>query len=245
VLGATVRARLSGLAEALMQKVNAAAGAAPIASRRTPDLPPRVFLLDAADSELASSFSVMAGATEEVRAFTEAEELIRVATSLRPDAVLVAGEEPYGLPAIEKLKGAGVSPLLLMGTGSDLDSRLAAVRAGAAGYVPRPPDADAAFALAGAYASPPPGTRVLAVDDDRMLLTMRAESLAPHGIAVEPCNEAGLMLESIERAAPDLVLMDLELPGTSGLDLTRILRADPALRRLPVLVVSSHTDAKE
>lgn len=241
VLGSDVRAKLAGLAEALLQKVNAAAGTAPIATRRAPDLPPRVYLLDAAESELSSSFAVVGGATKEVRAFGSLEELLDVASGTRPDAVLVSGDEPFGLPAVERLRAAGQSPILLIGTSSALEDRLAAVRAGAVAYVPRPADAEAAFALAAAYVGPPPGSRVLAVDDDRLLLTLMAEALAPHGIALEPCNDPAQMMESLGRALPELILMDMELPGAGGLDLTRVLRADPGLRRLPVIVVSGHS----
>ena len=50
-------------------------------------------------------------------------------------------------------------------------------------------------------------------------------------------GEAGVEMARAER--PDLILMDVQLPKMSGLDATRILRADPATRARPIVVITS------
>src|SRR5439155_5559574 len=49
-------------------------------------------------------------------------------------------------------------------------------------------------------------------------------------------------IDSVKRSAPDVVVMDLSLPAMSGTDITRLLKADPVTRHIPVLAVSAHAD---
>jgi two-component system cell cycle response regulator DivK len=51
-------------------------------------------------------------------------------------------------------------------------------------------------------------------------------------------GEAGLAAAAAER--PDLILMDIQLPGIDGYETTRRLKADPALRTVPIIVVTSY-----
>lgn len=83
------------------------------------------------------------------------------------------------------------------------------------------------------------GYKILLVDDDPLSVELLRDLLAWHGIAVvhAPAAEEGLALAARER--PDLVMIDLSLPGMNGLDATRLLKQDPATRRVPVVMVSA------
>lgn len=65
---------------------------------------------------------------------------------------------------------------------------------------------------------------VLVVDDDRSIRDMLAEYLASHGYSVAQAGDGEEMRAEIERAAPDVVLLDLRLPREDGLTLARYLR---------------------
>lgn len=65
---------------------------------------------------------------------------------------------------------------------------------------------------------------VLIVEDDRQVRDMLAEYLATHGYQVMQAGGGAAMREEIERALPDVVLMDVRLPGEDGLTLARYLR---------------------
>jgi two-component system, OmpR family, response regulator len=66
--------------------------------------------------------------------------------------------------------------------------------------------------------------RVLIVDDDRAVREMLAEYLSGHGYEVAKADGGGAMRAALEQSLPDMVLLDLRLPGEDGLALARYLR---------------------
>jgi len=67
-------------------------------------------------------------------------------------------------------------------------------------------------------------TRVLIVEDDRDVRDATAEYLSSHGFAVETAEGGKVMREILEVRVPDVVLLDLRLPGEDGLSIARYLR---------------------
>lgn len=86
-----------------------------------------------------------------------------------------------------------------------------------------------------------PLARILVVDDNELNVALVRMLLAP--VAIEGVGSASQARAAIARAKPQLILMDLELPDTNGLILTRQLRADPSLRHVPIVVVTAHSAA--
>lgn len=78
--------------------------------------------------------------------------------------------------------------------------------------------------------------RVLVVDDDPALRDMLVEYLRGQGFAPEAVEDGAAMDAALRRAPPDLLLLDLMLPGEDGLSLTRRLRAHSAL---PIIMLSA------
>ena len=78
--------------------------------------------------------------------------------------------------------------------------------------------------------------RVLVVDDDAGLRDLLSEYLVKQGFLVETARDGREMDERMAANAPDLVVMDLMLPGEDGLSLTRRIKA---LRNLPVIMLSA------
>ncbi len=85
--------------------------------------------------------------------------------------------------------------------------------------------------------SAPTGHRVLVVDDDERVRTVVSWQLEADGFRVTEAPDGAAALASIDDDRPDLVVLDLGLPGVGGLDVLRRLRGDsgPAL---PVIVLS-------
>ena len=79
--------------------------------------------------------------------------------------------------------------------------------------------------------------RVLVVDDDHSLRRMLQRSLLAEGFAVEAVADGGAALAAVERAAPDLVVLDVALPGMDGLAVCRRLR-DKGFG-LPILMLTA------
>jgi two-component system, OmpR family, phosphate regulon response regulator PhoB len=86
------------------------------------------------------------------------------------------------------------------------------------------------------------GPRVLVVDDDERVRTVVSWQLEADGCRVSEASDGASALESIDRDRPDLVVLDLSLPGIGGLDVLRRVRGDEGGRPpLPVIVLSGRS----
>jgi|SRR5450759_181001 CheY-like chemotaxis protein len=86
---------------------------------------------------------------------------------------------------------------------------------------------------------------ILAVEDNeanRMLIQAVLEGL---GYVVSLASSATEALASIAHQRPDLILMDIQLPGQDGLALTRLLKADPDVASVPVVAITAHAMASD
>src|SRR3954449_9268936 len=82
--------------------------------------------------------------------------------------------------------------------------------------------------------------RILIVEDTPLNLELARDVLEAHGYEVWAAANAEECLALLETRQPDLILMDVQLPGMDGLQLTQQLRADPATRRLPIVAMTAH-----
>lgn len=87
--------------------------------------------------------------------------------------------------------------------------------------------------------------RLLVVDDDAQVRTLLASLLTSEGYAVDSAASAEEAEERLAAAAPDLVLLDLHLPGKSGLDFLAALRDEPSRRLLPVVMLTGEGSRDE
>jgi len=90
-----------------------------------------------------------------------------------------------------------------------------------------------------------PRTRLLLVDDGQFNLDFKRTLFEPAGYVVETCSDASTALALLRAKPFDLVLSDVVMRGGSGFDLLGQVRAEPALRDTPViLLTSSCTDER-
>ncbi len=82
--------------------------------------------------------------------------------------------------------------------------------------------------------------RVLIIEDDRFNRRLYKDLLEAEGLDVLLACSADEGLTLARETLPDLVVMDIEMPGMSGLEATRQLKADERTRAVPVLVISAH-----
>ena len=84
-------------------------------------------------------------------------------------------------------------------------------------------------------------TKVLYVednDDNVYMLKMRLELLNDFEVVTAEDGEKGCAMALSER--PDIILMDLEMPGVDGWEATRRLKNDPKTRDIPIIALSAH-----
>ncbi len=80
---------------------------------------------------------------------------------------------------------------------------------------------------------------VLIVEDNELNMKLFHDLLEASGYATLQARNGQTALELARAHRPDLVLMDIQLPGMSGLDVTRTLKADPGLAAIPVVAVTA------
>ncbi len=81
--------------------------------------------------------------------------------------------------------------------------------------------------------------RILVVEDEPDLVEALKYNLEQEGFEVDSAERGDDALAKIRKQAPDLLLLDLMLPGMDGLELTRILKRDDHLARLPVVMLTA------
>jgi CheY-like chemotaxis protein len=84
------------------------------------------------------------------------------------------------------------------------------------------------------------GKRILLIEDNAVNRRLAQFLLKSQGYEVWEVTSAPEAFESLKEKRPDLILMDIQLPGMDGLTATRQLKADPTTRNIPVLAVTSY-----
>jgi CheY-like chemotaxis protein len=84
------------------------------------------------------------------------------------------------------------------------------------------------------------GERVLIVDDNPTNLKLVAYLVKANGYEVDTAADADTAVSAIAANRPRVILMDLQLPGVDGLELTRRLKADPATRDISIIAVTAY-----
>ena len=84
--------------------------------------------------------------------------------------------------------------------------------------------------------------RILVVDDDPDVVEYLSSFLEDEGYEVEGAGDETTALARVERFGPDAILIDVMLPGRSGLDLLVRLRRDPRRSEIPLVLVTGDDD---
>ncbi len=84
--------------------------------------------------------------------------------------------------------------------------------------------------------------RIAIVEDERELASLIDYNLARNGYQTEILTEAEGALKSLEHSRPDLIVLDVMLPGVDGFELCRQIRKSPTLAKTPVLFLTARSD---
>src|SRR5690606_27288765 len=103
----------------------------------------------------------------------------------------------------------------------------------------------AAASRAAVWRSPPPRSRVmpiqkvLVVDDSRTELMVLSDLLVKNGYTVRTAENAEEAFRRLSEEKPDLILMDVVMPGQNGFQLTRAIARDPQYSSIPIVMCTS------
>lgn len=81
--------------------------------------------------------------------------------------------------------------------------------------------------------------RILIVEDNQLNLKLFSDVLRGNGFDVDPLTDGRLVIGRVEEMRPDLIVMDIQLPYVSGLDLMREMSARADMAQIPVLAVTA------
>ncbi|MBI2001841.1 MAG: response regulator [candidate division NC10 bacterium] len=85
-----------------------------------------------------------------------------------------------------------------------------------------------------------PTAKVLVIEDNPMNMELATDLLQLQGCEVLQAVTAFEALGLLHQVTPDLILMDIQLPGLNGLDLTRDLRQDPRTKDIPIIAITAY-----
>jgi len=162
--------------------------------------------------------------------------------------VMLPDGESYGL--VEGLRtrpGAEELPIVVVSVRAELIDRVEAIHCGADAYFTKPADLQAvvrrlAFLLERHRPEP---ARVLSVEDDPLQAAFLRAVLHSAGYAFECCEDPRRLDAHLTAFKPELVLMDVVLPGASGYDLARTLRQDERYALLPVVFLTTQGQLRD
>ncbi|MGQ9598930.1 MAG: response regulator transcription factor [Anaerolineae bacterium] len=87
--------------------------------------------------------------------------------------------------------------------------------------------------------------RILVVDDDREIVRLLSAYLEQSNYKVFVAYDGETALHILRRERPDLVILDLMLPDRDGWDVTRIIRGDPTLKSIPILMLTARVEDQD
>ena len=182
--------------------------------------------------------------------FLSPAELDAALAERLPDALVVdvnlGADEQSGLDyaaALQKRLDEPL-PLLVITTQSDFHTQLKAAQIGAMGFFAKPVDvAKLESRLQRCFAQQHGEPyRVLIVDDDRDLSSRYSLVLRGADMLVEVVNDPQELFEAIARFNPEVLLLDVNMPGCSGPELAQMVRFNDDWLRVPIIYLSAETD---
>lgn len=87
--------------------------------------------------------------------------------------------------------------------------------------------------------------KILIIDDESPIADMIAEFCESFGFESRVMGLGEDVLEAVKSYVPDLITMDLRMPGESGIEMIGKLKDDPATKEIPVVVISSYANVEE
>ena len=90
-----------------------------------------------------------------------------------------------------------------------------------------------------------PGTRILVIDDSATIVALLRRMLRQNEYVTLEAGDAEQGVEIARNERPDLIFLDIVLPGMNGFSALRLLRRDPLTRDIPIIMISGNEQATE
>ncbi len=212
----------------------------------------RIYHLSSGDGPAELACAELAAAGDTVETLDDPEEMAEMIGAIAPHLVIVDTAFGEALP----LLGAAIAAarehtrhrvfMIVLAARQDVTLRLAAMRAGADVFLPPPVDARDVLVRARALLDTRNEApfRVLIVEDDRAQSMFAESILRKAGVETHAVLEALEALDVLEQFDPELILMDLNMPGCDGIELTTLIREREHFLNTPIVFLSGEQDSE-
>lgn len=210
-----------------------------------------LYLASANNAETVDFAAALHLAGYEIKTFHQADELAKAISEREPHAMILDCDADEGKLA-EAVMTARMAnkdtffPVIMVSSEDKFEKRLAALRAGVEGYFIKPINIAAlsnriedkiSRRKIRAY-------RILAVDDDVLLSEFYQAVLSLAVMQVKTVNDPSLILEALSSFQPDLILMDMHMPGCTGAEVAKLVRMNNTYLDIPIIFLSSDDDLR-
>jgi diguanylate cyclase (GGDEF)-like protein len=183
----------------------------------------------------------------ESRLFDSVAELLAAAAAQAPtcvmvDCALACEQTPENKIALGEL--AQRIPVACMSDQANIEARLAALRMGCQAYFTRPLDTTSLLDTLDRLTAPPQADagRVLIVDDSPALAAFYAAHLGQAGFVCQVVTDPLKSLEALYDHPPELILLDMNMPGATGQEIAKVIRQQDAYLSIPIVFLSAESD---
>ncbi|MBD2354770.1 response regulator [Tolypothrix sp. FACHB-123] len=218
---------------------------------QTPDEQPLVLVVDREQSLAANLKQESANSNLQVKIANSIENARHIIYREHPSVVLldpsvsVNQEESWSLLA-ELTRNQPPIPVLVLTEQTDFTNRLQLARNGGHTFLQKPmPTAQVLEAITQVLQQAPHAeAKILAVDDDPKILALLQTLLSPWGLKVIGLEDPRQFWTTLQTVSPDLLILDVEMPHTNGIEICKVVRNDQQWSELPILFLTVHSDAE-
>lgn len=179
---------------------------------------------------------------------TKLEEAKNLLQTTSPDLVVLnVSEEGHRQESLALLSDLATRtppiPVLVLAA-DELAERVTLAQYGARGFLAQPVTSVQIWDVASQLLQRTHDLRVnvLVVDDDPVILTALRSMLEPWGMRVTALDKPLRFWEVLQSTTPDLLILDVEMPDISGIELCQAVRTDPQWQELPIVFLTAHRD---
>ena len=180
---------------------------------------------------------------------TQLEKARLILQETPPDLVLLdlvfPDHQDGGFVLLEELQNQfSELPVLVWTVRDDMSDRATVARLGGNAFLSKSVSCDQVLTAIKdiLQSTPTASTQILAVDDDPVTLNRLLELLPSYGLNVIPLDDPRLFWETLEKTAPELLILDLEMPFFNGIELCKTVRTDRSWNALPILFISARKE---
>lgn len=221
----------------------------PTLSRQNSSTNRRLLLIDP-NTELGEKLQQLTESTgenwEQVATLEAAKSWLQTKS---PDLVVLSidevGQSQQSLALLTDLaQRTPVVPVIILAAGDCLVDRITVARSGGKGFLAKPVTASQIWDLAVhiLQQSRRQSVNLLVVDDDPILLETLPQMLSPWGMRITGLNDPVKFWEVLNAVSPNLLILDVEMPNISGIELCQAVRSDPNWQEIPILFLTAHKD---